>query len=293
MQKAMQRFLLLGLCLMLFLFGCDGVDLRQATQAGKKAVQAVILSDDEVRELARRAANKADEEHEVAARGSPYADRLERLAREHRKQDGRSFRYKVYLSSKVNAFALADGSIRLYSGLMDRMDDQELLFVLGHEMGHVVKDHSREKMRLALAGSALRKAIASQENAIGEIAESQLGGLVNELLQAGFSREEEEEADAYAVQFMQEEGYDPEKSVSALKKLGGMNQKSSLLSSHPAPKARVEKVRQLLRSGVEEREAPSVWERIREILRTIGEWAVDAIAWVIDLIPGSDSATNT
>jgi putative metalloprotease len=37
---------------------------------------------------------------------------------------------------------MADGSIRIYSGLMEMMDEGELLFVLGHEMGHVVEKHS-------------------------------------------------------------------------------------------------------------------------------------------------------
>lgn len=181
---------------------------------------------------------------------------------------------------------MADGSIRLYSGLMDKMSDQELLFVLGHEMGHVIENHVMKKMRVALAGSALRKGIASQENVIGELAESHLGGLANKLIQSRFSREEEEEADRYAVRFMQREGYNPQKGVSALKKLGEMSAGSSLLSSHPAPKARAEKVKKHLRTGFEDGEDSGVWDTIWGILSSIGQWVVDAIAWVIDLIPG-------
>ena len=286
-RKAIHRIPLLGLCLILvLLFGCEGVNLRQAKEAGEDAVKAVTLSEDQVRELARRAAEKADKEHELAPPENRYAERLERLVREHREEEGHPYEYKVYLSSKVNAFAMADGSIRLYSGLMDKMSDQELLFVLGHEMGHVVENHIMKKMRVALAGSALRKGIASQENVIGELAESQLGGLVNKLIQARFSREEEEEADRYAVRFMQREGYNPQKSVSALKKLGDMSAGGSILSSHPAPKARAQKVRKQLRTGFEEEEDTGLWDTIWGILGTIGQWVVDAIAWVIDLIPG-------
>jgi putative metalloprotease len=287
MRKTIHRIPLLWLCLFLLLpLGCEGVDLRQAKEAGEDAVKAVTLSEEQVRELARRAAEKADTEHKVAPPGSPYASRLRRLARKHREEEGHSFHYRVYLSSRVNAFALADGSIRIYSGLMDKMDDQELLFVLGHEMGHVVENHVQEKMRLALAGSALRKAVASQENVIGELAESQLGGLVHKLIQAGFSREEEEEADRYAVRFMQREGYNPQKAVSALKKLGDMSKGASLLASHPAPKERAEKVREQLRSGFEEEKDSGIRDTIWGILRTMGQWVIDAISWVIDLIPG-------
>ena len=284
--RAIYSIPLLGLCLLVLLFGCEGVNLRQAKEAGEDAVKAVTLSEEQVRELARRAAEKADEEHEVAPPESRYSERLERLVREHAEEEGHSFDYRVYLSSKVNAFAMADGSIRIFSGLMDRMSDQELLFVLGHEMGHVVQNHIMKKMRVALAGSALRKGIASQENVIGELAESQLGGLVNKLIQARFSREEEEEADRYAVRFMQQEGYNPQKSISALKKLGAMSAGSSLLSSHPAPKARAEKVKEQLRSGFEDEEDSGILDTIWGVLRTIGQWVVDAIVWVIDLIPG-------
>ncbi|MEF8942770.1 MAG: M48 family metallopeptidase [Desulfohalobiaceae bacterium] len=286
MRKAIHPIPLLGICLLVLLLGCEGVNLRQAKEAGEDAVKAVTLSEEQVRELARRAAERADEEHELAPPESSYSGRLERLVREHGEEEGHSYEYRVYLSSKVNAFAMADGSIRIYSGLMDKMSDQELLFVLGHEMGHVVENHIMKKMRVALAGSALRKGIASQENVIGELAESQLGGLVNKLIQARFSREEEEEADRYAVRFMQQEGYNPHKSVSALKKLGAMSAGSSLLSSHPAPKARAEKVKEQLRSGLEDEEDTGIWDTIWGLLRTIGHWVVDAIAWVIDLIPG-------
>ena len=65
---------------------------------------------------------------------------------------------------------MADGTIRVYSGLMDMLDDRELVFVVGHEMGHVVAKHIKKKIMLAYAGSAARKAIASQQNTAGEIA---------------------------------------------------------------------------------------------------------------------------
>ena len=46
--------------------------------------------------------------------------------------------YKVYEVVDINAFACGDGSIRVFSALMDLMDDDELMAVIGHEIGHVV-----------------------------------------------------------------------------------------------------------------------------------------------------------
>ncbi len=218
--------------------GCEDTNLQMATEAGIDAVRAVTLSDEAVRELALRASRTADEKHTIAPSSSNYAKRLRRLVGEHAEYVGFQFNYKVYIAPQVNAFAMADGTIRVYSGLMDLMDDGELRFVVGHEMGHVVKKHTRNKVMLAYAGSAIRKGIASQENVAGDIARSALGALAENLVNAQFSQEEERDADDYGLTFMQQEGYDVAKAVSALEKLASLGKNHSFLSSHPSPEDR-------------------------------------------------------
>ena len=66
---------------------------------------------------------------------------------------------------------------------------------------------------LAYAGSAARKAIASQQNTAGEIARSAIGGLVEKLVNAQFSQQEEREADDYGVLYLQRLGYDVQPAV--------------------------------------------------------------------------------
>jgi len=228
--------------LALLLGACQDVDLQLATEAGVDAVRAITLSDEEVRALATEAAGFSDARNKVAPEGSGYAQRLERLTAGRLSQDGYRFDCKVYLVPEVNAFAMADGTIRIYSGLMDMMDDAELLFVLGHEMGHVVKDHVREKMRLAYAGRAVRKGVASLNNEVGAIAGSALGGFLERLLNAQFSQQEEREADDYGLFFLEKSGLNPAASVSALRKLATLGNSHSFLSSHPAPGKRAERL---------------------------------------------------
>ncbi len=231
----------------LFLAGCEETNLDLATEAGVDAVRAVTLSDAQVRLLAGKAAGVSDGEHRVAGPATPYGRRLNRLIQNLQVTEKTRFNIKVYVDSQVNAFAMADGSIRIYSGLMDRMTDGELLFVIGHEMGHVVEKHVKKKMMVALAASALRKGIASQENMAGFLASSALGGLAQDLANAQFSQKEEQAADSYGLEFLKQNGFPPPSAVEtaarALEKLARASGNHSLMSSHPSPEKRAKRIR--------------------------------------------------
>lgn len=81
-----------------------------------EADTAMTLSDADVR-LANRAAPEADGKHSAASAGNPYERRLRALTAKHILRDGRSFDFKVYFAKEVNDFAMADGSIRVRSGI--------------------------------------------------------------------------------------------------------------------------------------------------------------------------------
>ena len=260
--------------------GCEDINPRLAMEAGRDAVKAILLSNKEVMQLAEKAATQIDQENQIAPPENGYAKRLNRLVGNHRQEDGYQFEYKVYLSPTVNAFALGDGSIRIYSGLMDMMNDDELRFVIGHEMGHVVKKHIKKKMEVALATSALRKGIASQQNIVGDLARSALGSFINAFLNAQFSQEEEKAADDYALKFMKREGYGRKEAVSALEKLATLGGNHSFLSSHPAPGKRAER----LKTGIDSPEKPAekrLVEKAWSMFTNAASWIVETIGKII------------
>jgi putative metalloprotease len=239
----MKRLIILFLaCLSLLTSGCESVDLFLATEAGIDGIKAVALSDEAVRELAVQSAQFSDSQNKLAASENRYSQRLKKLTDQHVMQNGLVFNFKVYESPEINAFAMADGTIRFYSGLMDMMDDGELFFIIGHEVGHVVKGHVRKKIRLAYASRALRKGVASMNNEVGDIARSQVGGLAEKLLNAQFSQKEERAADDYGLNFLKNAGYEPRAAISALRKLVTLGNSHSFLSSHPAPGKRAERL---------------------------------------------------
>jgi putative metalloprotease len=165
----MLRYFIILLCFV-FLSGCENTDVMTATDAGIDAVKALTLSDKDVQEIASQSAQYSDKKHALATAENKYAKRLSKLIGQQFQDGNLKFNYGVYISPEVNAFAMADGTIRIYSGLMDMLSDGELRFVIGHEMGHVMKNHIRKKIQLAYAASAVRKGIASQSNAAGDVA---------------------------------------------------------------------------------------------------------------------------
>ncbi len=242
-MKIIRQYLYLFL-LCVLLASCEDTNLLLMTDAASDAVNAITLSDDDVRKLARQAARDADSRQQVAPPGNPYDARLRRLVAAYAERDGRVFNFKVYLTKDINAFAMADGSIRVYRGLMDLLDDKELLFVIGHEMGHVVKDHSRKKVVLAYAAGAVKKGLASQENQVGQIAGSLVGAFAEQLINAQFSQHEERQADLYGAAFLKAAGHDISSAVSALDKLAALARQHTFLSSHPDPAARAKRLLQ-------------------------------------------------
>jgi putative metalloprotease len=262
-----RAYLALIVILSFFSVGCEDTDVGMALQAGADAVRAVTLDDEDVQRLADEVAQQSHRKQEVAPPENPHAKRLARLGGGHRKIGGHEFDFKVYLSPAVNAFAMADGTIRIDSGLMDMMTDGELVFVIGHEIGHVVENHIKEKLRLAYAGRAVRKAIASQQNEVGDIARSAIGALTENLLKAQFSQQEEREADDFGVMFLKQKWHDIQPAISALMKLAALGGNHSFLSSHPAPAKRAKRL-QKNASAPAQIEDPSLFSRIVDWLKS-------------------------
>jgi putative metalloprotease len=224
-----------------------GVNVDAALGAAADLGKAATLTEEEVKESSRQMRLYEEQSMEqVAPASSDYAKRLARLTDQYRNYDGLDLNFKVYLSDSVNANATADGSVRVYTALMDMMDDEELLFVIGHEIGHVKNGHAAKEMRTALALSAARKGAAASGTIAGTLAASELGGLLESVLNAQYSQSQETESDDYGLQFMRKTGGNLKAAESALRKLAQLSGgEHSMLSSHPDPEQRADRMAQL------------------------------------------------
>jgi len=233
----------LALFLVLVAGEAAAIDLGKALGGGLTAAKGMSISDDDVRAAADRACAWMDAHNAVAPAGNAYAKRLAKLTDGVASEDGIRLDYKVYLVRDVNAFAMANGCVRVFAGLMDKASDDEIRGVLGHEIGHAKLGHTKAKMKTAYLTRAARQGAAATGGAAGQIAESDLGGFAEEIVNAQFSQKEESEADVYGFHFMVRHRFDPTAMVSLFKKLpsGG-----GLMSSHPASPDRAAKIQALI-----------------------------------------------
>ena len=220
------------------------------TGAKAKGVKALTFSDADAANLSLQAVNKMDAENKVAGSKDAYSVRLNMLFGKHANQNDLKLNYKVYLNKDVNAFATADGSVRVFSGLMDIMDNNELLAVIGHEIGHVANKDSKDAMKAAYTKAALIDAAASQSDKVATLSDGQLGQLANAYLDSKHSRRQESEADLYSYDFMKTNGYNVNAVESAFTILAKMSQGGEagflerMLSSHPDPTQRAADAKQ-------------------------------------------------
>ena len=140
-----------------------------------------------------------------------------------------------------NAFALPGGDIVMTDQLVAlAKSDDELLAVLAHETGHHVHRHA---FRMALENggvAAMAGFLFGDVSGTGALSVS----IPILLLNNGYSRAHEHEADLYAIALLRKRGHSPRPLADILRRLeaayGGSPSQASYLSTHPPSEERIE-----------------------------------------------------
>jgi Zn-dependent protease with chaperone function len=150
----------------------------------------------------------------------------------------------------ANALALPDGRIVMTDALVERAgSDDWLIAVLAHEAGHHEQRHG---MRLALQNTALLVVIGFVTGDVSSVASVATAAMT--LVESGYSRQFEREADAFAFDLLQRNGISPQAFADALRAMqAGLPDDSSsafrYFSTHPAIQERIETAERAARSG--------------------------------------------
>ncbi len=160
----------------------------------------------------------------------------------------------VFDSKQINAFALPGGKIGVYTGLLKVANNQDqLAAVIGHEIAHVMAEHSNERLsRSQITNIGLE--LSSLAMAGSEYQSMTMAGLglgVQYGVTMPYGRAQESESDIIGVRLMAEAGFDPKQSVELWKnmaKASGSAQPHELLSTHPSHSTRIEDLQQEIKT---------------------------------------------
>ena len=247
--------LLIAAATLLIMGSCSSlriVDQNAALNAGAAAVQALTISDAQIKQLCSQYMVETDGQNTKLPADNAYMQRLTNIMSRFHNIDKLDLNYAVYQSKTVNAFASGDGSVRVYSGLMDVMNDDEVFAVIGHELGHLINKDVRDAYRTAYLIVAARYGIGAFNQTAGAISQGFLGDLGQQLASAAYSRRQETQADEAAFQFCIANNVDPFAMYHALNVLlslsantGSQGQLTQMFSDHPDTQKRANHIKEL------------------------------------------------
>jgi beta-barrel assembly-enhancing protease len=202
-----------------------------------------LLGRDLAAELRRTIALESDPA--LAALVNELCQRLAGRVRDKR----RAFQCEVLHDPSFNAMALPGGFLFISNSLVEFCErrPEELAFVLGHEMGHVIRGHASDRL---LSETALRAVSAVTMRASGSLSGwLQQQGLV--LLRSAHAQEGELEADELGLRLAAAAGFPPAGAIALLRRLEAMSAnpkgQGQYFATHPPPSERIARLAPLSR----------------------------------------------
>jgi predicted Zn-dependent protease len=154
---------------------------------------------------------------------------------------GWAWEVNVITSPEVNAWCMPGGKIAFYTGILEKLKltDDEAAAIMGHEIGHALREHGRERASQQLAQNTVI-GIGAAILGVGGVAD--LASLAADVtLSLPNSRGQETEADRIGVELAARAGYDPRAAVTLWQKMSalGDGKPPQWLSTHPSAETRI------------------------------------------------------
>src|SRR4051812_2067437 len=208
-----------------FVGGCETVDTTKAGAVGVERHQRMALSTEQVNAEAQKAYGQMmadaqkkgalDKDAAQVARVKAIVSRLIPQTATFR-DDAAKWAWEAHVLSteEVNAWCMPGGKMAVYTGLINKLQatDDELAAVMGHEIGHALREHTREQMSqqaLIQTGIGLGGALLG----IGDLGQSLAGAVAQVTIELPKSRTAEKEADDIGVELAARAGYNPNAAI--------------------------------------------------------------------------------
>jgi predicted Zn-dependent protease len=237
--------------------GCQTAETTQGGVVGVDRDQRFLVSAEEVNAGAQKAyaqmmaeAKKKDALDKDPAQVQRVQAITKRLVAQTGafRPDAAKWPWEVHVISldEVNAWCMPAGKMAIYTGLIQKLNatDDEIAAVMGHEISHALREHSREQISRQM-GTQMGIGLVGALFGIGELGQSVAGQVANVTLNLPNSRNAEVEADRIGVELAARAGYNPNAAISLwekMSKLGG-GQPPKWLSTHPPHEDRINDLR--------------------------------------------------
>ncbi len=247
-----RRALCAAACVLVLSAGAVTAQDGEGVKVPRKSIFNNLVSADSVEKSAAlqysQMTRQAYQQQKLLGANDPRTQRIRRIAKDllpHTKKfndrsDKWDWEVNVFDSPTINAFCMPGGKIAFFTGIIDKLQltDDEIAVIMGHEMGHALWEHARErtaKVNMTSIGSRV----------IGGLLFGQAGELVgaagSSLAALKFSRNDETEADLIGMELAARGGYDPRAGITLWQKMakaaGGAP--PQWLSTHPSGQTRI------------------------------------------------------
>lgn len=258
MQKIFMSTIMATSLSALTLSGCSSTTGTGAIGVDRQ--QLLLVSSEQVLELSAQSYNQNIKE--AKARGlldtnTAQLNRLKGIANNLVRQvsvyrpDAANWKWEVHTinSKELNAFVMPGGKIMFYTGIIDRLNltDDEIAAIMGHEMAHALREHSRERLSREYA---TQTGIGVAASIFGLTqGQAQLANLAGDFgLSRPHSRTQESESDQIGLELMARAGYNPQAAISLWQKMQRASQSEppQFLSTHPSSSNRIAQLQALM-----------------------------------------------
>ena len=245
--------LLLAGAVVATLVGCASTTQGGAVGANRK--QLMLLSSDQVDAMAAKAYSDTLQQAQakkVLNTDAPRVRRVRAIAARLIPQvsvfrtDALNWKWEVNVidSPELNAWCMQGGKIAVYTGIIDKLKltDAELAGIMGHEMAHALREHSREQLSRSMA-TQLSVSVGAAFLGLGQLGADLINQGAGLMVNLPNSRDAETEADRMGVELAARAGYDPRAAVAVWQKMikaGDGQQPPEWLSTHPSHDRRIE-----------------------------------------------------
>ncbi|ALF59389.1 M48 family metallopeptidase [Psychrobacter urativorans] len=258
MKKILTTTVMAASLSILTLTGCTSTTSTGAVGVNRQ--QLLLVSSEQVLQLSAESYNKSIKEARakgVLDTNAAQLNRLKGIANRLVGQvgiyrpDAAKWNWEVHTikSNELNAFVMPGGKVMFYSGIIDRLTltDDEIAAIMGHEMAHALREHSRERLSREYA-TQTGIGVAASVFGLSQ-GQAQLANLAGDYgLSLPHSRTQESEADQIGLELMARAGYNPQAAVTLWQKMqrASQGEPPQFLSTHPTSSNRIAQLQSLM-----------------------------------------------